>query len=444
MALSISGRFMQFGIRQKLFLENDRILAAVSGGVDSMVLVNLLHGCGLLAGIAHVNYRLRGRDSDMDQELAEATADRLKIPCFINRVDDEWRDRHTGSLQMAARTLRYDWFESLRVSEGFTSVATGHHLDDQAETSVLNLIKGMSAAALTGIPVRNRNIVRPLLFLTRSQVLQYAEENKIQWREDISNASDIYQRNLIRNRIMPLINEINPSFNFSADAAKFKGEGIMELYQKALIALKRDLFVELPDGSVQIPLIPVREFEHPDSVLCHLIEDFGFSSDTSLRIFGEAQTGAIFYSDTHRMLVDRDRLLLYEREKTKNIISPVSIPGPGVYQSGRLKLNLEHHTCGMSPEKGRNVIWVDPEKLVFPLEWRIWQPGDRLLPTGMTGHKKVSDLLTDEKIPLTAKDEITVLLSKGQIVWVPGLRASREFSLNPSTPTGFRLDFSMA
>jgi len=444
MALSISGRFMQFGVRQKLFLENDRILAAVSGGVDSMVLVDLLHGCGLLAGIAHVNYRLRGRDSDMDQELAEATADRLKIPCFINRVDDDWRDKQVGSLQMAARTLRYEWFESLRDTAGFNSVATGHHLDDQAETSVLNLIKGMSAAALTGIPVRNRNIIRPLLFLTRSQVLQYAEENKIQWREDLSNASDLYQRNLIRNRIMPVIKEINPSFNLSADAAKFRGEGIIELYRKALIALKKDLFAELPDGSVHIPLAPIREFEHPDSILSHLLEDFGFSSDTSMRIFGEVRTGAIFYSDTHRLLVDRDRLLLSGREKTGNIFSSVSIPGPGIYLSGNFKLKLEHHTREASPERDPNIMWVDPEKLFFPLEWRIWQPGDRLIPTGMTGHKKVSDLLTDEKIPLTGKDEITVLLSGGQIVWVPGLRAGREFSLNPSAPSGFRLEFSIA
>ncbi|MFZ9980910.1 MAG: tRNA lysidine(34) synthetase TilS [Cyclobacteriaceae bacterium] len=444
MALSISGKFMQFGLRQKLFSNHDRILAAVSGGVDSMVLVDLLHNCGLLSGIVHINYRLRGRDSDMDQELVEATADRLKTPFFVTRVDDYWRDKYEGSLQMAARTFRYECFESVRSSENFTSVATAHHLDDQAETFVLNLIKGMSAAVLTGVPVRNRNIIRPLMFLTRAQILQYAENHSIQWREDASNATDAYQRNLIRNRIIPIINEVNPSFNLSADNSKFKGEGIIELYRKALTGLKRDLFVELPDGSQQILLEPLREFDHPDSVLSHLIEAYGFTPDTSIRIFGNVQTGALFYSETHCLLMDRDRLLLRRREKPGKIFTPVTIPGPGLYQSGNLKLNLEYRPFEMGYEKSRHVIWVDPERMLFPLEWRSWQPGDRLMPAGMTGHKKVSDLLTDEKVPLTAKEQITVLLCKGKVVWVPGLRASREFSQDSSVSSGLRIEFSAA
>lgn len=433
---------MQFGAKHQLFREKDRILAAVSGGVDSMVMAELLHSCGLLAGIAHVNYRLRGQNSDLDQSLVQSTAERIKIPCFIKCVDEDWREKYKGSLQMAARTFRYDWFESLFDSNGFTAVATAHHLNDQAETSVLNMIKGMSAPALTGIPFRNHHIIRPLMFLTREEILRYAVEQKIQWREDHSNSSDVYQRNMIRNRIMPLINEINPSFPHSADASKFKGEGMIELFQKGLKALKSEVISEHSNGVFEISLRVISSFRHPSSVLFHLIEEFGFTEDTSSRIFTDAQIGAQFLSQTHRLQLDRNRLLISEREKSKDVFSPVEITGSGLYQSGRLKIKLEHCTRSMDSEKSRHIIWADPEKLSFPLEWRTWQPGDRFIPVGMTGHKKVSDLLTDEKIPLSEKNEITVLLSRGQIVWVPGLRAAREFSLDPLQTEGFRLEYS--
>ena len=450
MASSFPVRFRQYAAQQKLFQNGDRILAAVSGGLDSMVLMHLLHQEGLLAAVAHVNYCLRGVDSDGDQHLVEVECARLGVPCFTKKMEEGWLHDHFenlsgkgNSLQMAARNIRYGWFQELLVNRRLAVVATAHHLDDQAETVLMNTIKGMPFTGFLGIHVKNGSVIRPLMFATREQIRLYAEDSGLKWREDSSNSSMDYQRNLIRHKVIPALKEINPSFPVSMELGKFKNAGIYELFQIERDRLKKELVRVHTDGQMTISKMELNKFRNPGAVLFHLIEDLGFPMDTCLQVGSEPeiQSGKYFLSTTHRLVVDRNEIILAPKSTKEASDFPVMITAPGLTQADGCALLIEESSCQIPEVSDVHLAVLDADKLVFPLEWRHWEPGDYVTPLGMSGRKKISDLLVDTKTPIPVKENVTVLLSGGKIAWVPGIRISNEFRLTDKSVRAYRLEY---
>lgn len=437
-------RLIDFANQHRLFSQGDRILAAVSGGADSMVMLHLLYEAGVLGGVAHINYRLRGNDSELDEYLVQKVSARLNVPFFLNRLEQGWENGRRESLQMAARELRYKWFEELLEKNKFSVVATAHHLDDQAENILLQVSKGMNFTGFLGIPEKNERIIRPMLFTDRREILNYANANGVEWREDRSNKSDDYQRNFIRNKIIPLLRDINPSFSDSIDQGKWKASGVFELYKNQLAEIRKKLVSTEPDGGIRISLLPIKNFRFRGSVLYHLISEYGFNPVVCSAVADgpELQSGTEFFSATHRLVVDRGQIFLTLRNNDDSGDFPVQISGVGCFTAGNHQLNFSE-IAHLSPlAADASVAVLDASKLQFPLEWRKWQPGDSFVPLGMTGHKKVSDLLIDEKIPVSKKDQVTVLLSGNSIVWVVGLRISQEFCLNDATTHAWRIEYA--
>lgn len=443
MTSDLLDRFRQFYIKQSLFQTGDRVLAAVSGGVDSMVMLSLLHQEGVLAGVVHVNYVLRGEDSDLDQEVVERAAQSMGVPCHSKRLTPGWNLKLNTSLQIAAREIRYQWFEEVRINYNFEYIATAHHLNDQAETLILNLIKGMSVTGLMGIPVKNNHVIRPMLFLSRKEIQDYALDENILWREDLSNLKDDYQRNVIRNKIIPVLESINPSWIYSAEHGMVKLAGIFELFRIELDKIKRDLLSQDDQGVIRLSKKSLINYKYSESVLYHLLEDFGFSFDTVKRILYQVpDPGKVFYSNSYELWVDREFYLLRDRSK-KNYppqYHTVVIDGVGSYLNQYQHLELKACDLKWPPEPNSNVAYLDTDKLKFPLEWRLWKSGDQFIPLGMSGHKKMSDFLIDSKVSLPEKERVTVLISNEKIAWVIGYRISQEFCLTRESKRALRIE----
>jgi len=406
--------------KHNLFTTEERILLAISGGLDSMVMLSLFIEGGFKIGVAHANFRLRGEESEGDEAFVKSFCEARGIPFFTTAFDtNNYAAEKKISIQMAARELRYVWFRQLIKLHGFSKIATAHHADDQAETIFLNMVKGEGLNGLTGMPLSKRNVIRPLMFATKDDLKHYARNHHLKWREDSSNKEDNYHRNFIRHQIFPRIHKINPGINDSLLRTSVKAKGEMVILKYGLDALKLRFFTA-DDERVLINKKIFHEFTEP-AVCWRLLEEFGFSLDQAENIVGAVnnQPGKFFLSQTHRLVVDRDALIVQPlNAETKNEI--VEIIGEGKFKLGNQELECQITTGPFSTNSSE--AWLDYNKLRFPLTWRKWKTGDRFIPLGMTGFKKVSDFLIDEKVSLADKDEATVIESAGEIVWVVGMR----------------------
>lgn len=422
---------IEFIKKNNLFDEGDSILLAISGGLDSMVMLSLFNQAGFNIGVAHANFKLRGEESDGDEAFVRSFCEAHKIPFFTTAFEtNNYAVEKKISIQMAARELRYVWFRQLLKQHGYTKVATAHHLDDQAETIFLNMVKGEGLKGLTGMPINKRNVIRPMMFATREDLEHYARNTHLKWREDSSNKEDNYHRNFIRHQIFPRIHKINPGLNESLLRTSVKAKGEMLILKHGLDGLKKEYFDVREDGRVLIKKELFSEFPEP-AVCWRLLEEFGFSLDQSEDIFQSinGQTGKFFLSKTHRLVVDRDELIV-QPLVTPSAEVQTLIPGVGIFKLGNLKIE-----CKISDEpfsSNPNEAWLDYGKLSFPLVWRPWKEGDKFMPLGMSGFKKISDFLIDEKLSIPEKENVTVVESAGEIVWIVGIRIDNRLRI--STP----------
>ena len=410
-------------------LKDKKLLLAVSGGVDSMVLLDLFYKLRFDICVVHCNFQLRGKESDADEMLVRETCQDRFIPYFIESFDTlEFAKENKLSIQLAARKLRYDWFQEI-ISLGFDYVLTAHHLDDNVETFLINFTRGTGLEGLTGIPAQNGNIIRPLLPFSREEIENYALENKIQWREDSSNASDKYFRNKLRHNIVPTLKELNTGFLDSFQKTLHHLQQAESLVNDAS-KLVYEKVVEQKENHVEIHLKALLQFKNYKAYLFQWLKTYGFSAWNDIYDLVEAQSGKQVFSETHVLLKDRKKLILFERKTTKNdeiyfiesLNCKVNIP---------LKLVFSRFSGGKVVNS--NCIFVNEDKIKLPLTIRKWKEGDFFYPTGMTGKKKLSKYFKDEKYSLIDKENQWLLCSEDQIVWVIGKRADDRFITKETT-----------
>lgn len=410
------------------FLKGKKSLIACSGGVDSVVLMHLVKNLNLEIALAHCNFSLRGEESDGDEQFVVALAENLDVPIFSETFDThKYADEQKVSTQMAARTLRYNWFEEILSNFSYDYLLTAHHLDDDLETFFINLSRGTGLNGLTGIPKKNQKVVRPLLNFSREEIVDYAEANKLKWREDSTNQKTDYLRNKLRLEVIPQFKETNENLlkNFKKTqdnliASQNLIDDYMSLVYKLVISKKSD--------SYHLNIQKLRELPHTEELLYELLKDFGFTEWNDVSNLLDAQTGKQVLSKTHRLLKNRDELIL-----TEVVINPIDeeylVTEEGI--SAPIKLEIEQSMAIGETEK--NTIYLDAEKLSFPLKLRKWRKGDSFKPFGMGGSKKLSKFFKDEKLSATEKEKIWVLVDKNEVVWVVGKRMDDTYKVTQKT-----------
>ena len=419
--------------RYALCKTTDKILLAVSGGVDSMVMLQLFADAGFKVGVAHCNFQLRGSESLADEALVRETCDRLNVPFFLREFDTRQHAAlHKISIQMAARDLRYQFFNETLEAHGYDVVATAHHFNDSMETALLNLLRGTGIEGLTGIPEQAGKVIRPMLFATRGMIMHHAVANKIAWREDASNAADDYHRNYLRNQVIPRLLEINPGFEqtFRDTHERLRGAAAIT---KAFVEDFRLEVVEMRDHVMTINMAKVRQAPAPAVLLWELIKAQGFNFDQCRQVLNDHQPGKLFFSASHQLLVDRKHFII---EKIQPAIFQTVVIENGQRTVGAVPFVLSMEEVSAAEYvllKDSSLAQVDADQLQFPLVWRKWRAGDYFMPLGMRQEKKLSDFLIDLKIPFNAKADVTVIESAGDIVWVVGYRISERYKVTSDT-----------
>ncbi|SOS47717.1 tRNA lysidine(34) synthetase TilS [Tenacibaculum dicentrarchi] len=410
-----------------LFLKDKKLLIAISGGVDSVVLTHLLNQLKYDISLAHCNFQLRSDQSDLDEKFIKDLGKELEISVFSTLFEtSKYAAKNKLSTQLAARKLRYNWFDELLKKHDFDYVLTGHHADDNLETVLINLTRGTGLDGLTGIPAVNRTIVRPLLIFSREKIEKFALENNIKWREDASNAETKYLRNKIRHQVIPILKELNPSLlkahQKTTDFLKQSQQIITDKVDE--ISLK---IVCKQGNLLKIDISEVLKLSNPKAYLYQLLKDYKFTEweDVHQLIYG--QSGKKISSNSHILLKDRGFLLLQNIDKNKILEKEqFSIHKENTKVTSPIKLELTEVDKKTSFNK--NTIFVDKILLNYPLTIRRWKTGDYFYPTGMLGKKKVSKYFKDEKLSLFDKKNIWLLCTNDDnIIWIIGKRQDRRF-----------------
>lgn len=409
-----------------------RVLLAVSGGLDSMVMLHLYHTAGFEIGVAHCNFQLRGKASDDDAALVKATCDALQIPFYIEKFDTNSYAIENGlSIQMAARELRYRWFEAVVRRHHYEFLATAHHLNDSIETVLLSWINGGSLESFSGIPVKNNYIIRPLLFASREALTQYALASNVVWREDQSNFSDDYERNYIRHHVIPHLKELNPSLEQTILRSFEKTRGEIFLTSKGFDDWKSQ-FVKGTSQRMQIDKKAFDQMIHAPSLLWRLLRALNFNFDTCRDIAEglDGQSGKKFLSPTHQLVVDREELIVTVLSQLPD--ETIIAEGQRSAMFGNRRMDIEELSASQM-SSSPYVATLDASQVRFPVRWRRWRAGDVFYPLGMNHRKKISDFLIDNKVPVSDKENATVLESAGEIIWVAGYRIDNRFKVTEST-----------
>ena len=417
-------------------LTKHRILLAVSGGIDSVVMVELMHRLGIDFGIAHCNFQLRGDESMEDESFVRMLAERYQMSFFSIRFDtSEYVASQKVSVQVAARELRYKWLEEIRLSNRYSYLATAHHLNDNIETVLMNFIKGTGIKGLRGMQVRNGHLIRPMLSLSRSEIEAYQKDNGLTFREDSSNASDKYTRNNIRHHLVPLIMELNPGFESGfSDRLKTFGD-IEHLYESKIRKIDKQLF-EKRNGDTYIPIRLLRKLPSRRSILFEHLQPLGFNAHQvdDILMSLNAESGRQFLSAQARIIKDRRFLIVTPLSNTSfTSVLVFSDDKEVILPDSRIDIVLKENS-DLTIKKEKEYAYLDLSKLQFPLVLRQWQKGDYFYPFGMKlKKKKVSKYFKDQKVALHDKEKIWILESDKKIVWVIGERIDERYRVTEST-----------
>ena len=424
--------FSKYIDKELAFIKDKKLLVAISGGLDSVVLAHLCAQLQLNISLVHCNFNLRGNESDEDESFVLQLAEDLELEVFVESFETEtYAQEHKISIQMAARELRYVWFEELASQLHYDYILTAHHADDNLETFLINLSRGTGLDGLVGIPEKNGKLVRPLLPFSREEIQIFAGKNQIKWREDSSNASTKYLRNKLRHDVIPKLKAVNPQFlqNFS------KTQQHLRESKQFLDSISEEIagkVVDRVDGDVKyFNIEKIKSFNHFKTVLYQLFKDCGFNQWNDIEELLDAQTGKHVLSKTHRLLKNREYLVLSNLPEDSRKATLKIFEGDESIETSLGTLTLEDvNAMGQSISQ---IVYVDKDLLKFPLTVRHWEKGDYFYPFGMQGKKKLSKFFKDEKYSALEKEKVLVLCSKDNIVWVLNKRLDNRFKVTQDT-----------
>jgi tRNA(Ile)-lysidine synthase len=432
---SLYARFMEFNRSKRLAGAKKCTLLAVSGGMDSVVMLDLFSKAEFPCAVMHCNFQLRGEEANADEAFVFELVEQYKMRFYVERFDTKaYAEEFKVSIQIAARELRYKWFEEMLIEQRMELVATAHHLNDNIETILYNFTKGTGLRGLRGIPARQGNIIRPLLFATREEIEEYCKENNLRYREDSSNAEDKYTRNKIRHHVIPLLKEINPSLEKTIGEKIELLNEIEKLYEARQKKANRQLFL-LRGSDVYIPLLKLKKTPHASTILYEYLKDFGFTPsqvEDMLSVIDEP-AGKQFLTERARVIKDRRFFILTQLPEQDVTVKLIEEKDEAV-KFGNCELRIEDCETSVTRHPSSVTEFIDKSKLEFPLTLRQWKAGDYFYPIGMgMKKKKVKKFLTDLKVPLHEKEKVLVLESNQKIVWVVGYRLDERFKVSPSS-----------
>lgn len=418
-------------------LFHHQTLLAVSGGVDSMVLLHLFQMLEFNFTVAHCNFQLRDKESNLDEYLVDEYCLKNNINIHIKHFNTiEYTEQHKVSVQIAARELRYRWFDELCKEFGYSFVATAHHLDDQAETFLIHFTRGTGIDGLLGIPERNGKIVRPLLPFSREEIHNFAVENGVLWREDASNQTTKYLRNKIRHLVVPVLKEEKDRFLHSFQntlehlkQTQFLATEALKYFQQECVIIQADV--------VKVDLTKALNFREYFRYLCAFFKDFGFTSSLEIEKIIQADSGKLLKNDKFTLLKNRDEFLIIkniEEEKSEYHINTVN-------DFTNLPVSfILSEVSSIDTDSDKNTIFVDADFLKFPLILRKRKQGETFVPFGMQGVKKLSKFFKDEKLSMIEKEQTWLLVNNdNKIIWVVGQRADNRFRVTSKTNKIYKL-----
>lgn len=438
--------FLKYNDENGLFdIKKDKILVSVSGGVDSMVMADLFIKAKANIAIAHCNFHLRGEESDRDARFVTQYAQKQGIQLFIQDFDTfSYMKKEKKSLEMSARDLRYDWFEKILKENNFNYLATAHHIDDSAETFIINLLRGTGIAGLHGILPKSGNIIRPMLFTSRREIMKYANENNINFVEDSSNKDTRYTRNKIRHEIIPVLREITPNFDNIIRRDIERLRQTEQVFRTVIDRVKKEIFVE-KDGVICVDIEKIMQLHPTNIFLYEILSDYGFN-ETNIKDICDTlkegnYSGKQFFSEKYRLVIDRKHLFITPKKQQTNIQDYKIYEGQ---TEMKVPINLHAEVLKdlqyISIPKEKNIAMFDYDKLQFPLILRHWKQGDAFFPFGMKGKQKISDFFTDHKYSLLDKERCWLMCSGDDIIWVVGQRIDNRFRITDKTTTIFKIE----
>lgn len=434
---------LEFAGKQRLFEPGDTVIVAISGGVDSVVLAHLLYSLNQPMVLAHCNFQLRGEESNRDEQFVRGLAAKWGIPLFVETFDTKaYAKENKLSTQVAARQLRYCFFEQLRnqviQGRGKTWIATAHHANDAAETMLMNLFRGTGIDGLKGIPVKNGFIIRPLLFAFREQIETYAAQAGLEWVEDSSNEKQDYARNLVRHSVIPAVQQKYPLVVQNLVASMERLKEAAALYHQMVSRLLKRMIVH-EAGMQKIPVLRLSKAAEQKSITWEWIKDYGFTEGQAGEVVKllDATNGSYISSESHRLLKNRGWLILTELNGLVHSPRVIEqLPAEIQFEEGR-RIVLEaisgYDPHAALPSSGPHEAWLDAAQLPLPLVLRLWKPGDYFYPLGMAKKKKIARFLIDHKVSPIEKEKVWVLESMGRIVWVVGYRIDDRYKITAKT-----------
>ena len=417
--------------KHRLLSASDKVLVGLSGGADSVALLSVLVKLGYTCIALHCNFHLRGEESVRDEKFAQAFADKLHVPLYkIDFKTEQYAHENHLSIEMAARELRYAWFEDMRIRLQAQAIAVAHHRDDSIETLLMNLVRGSGIRGLAGIRPRNQYVIRPLLAVSRKEILSWLEEQQYTYVTDSTNLSDAYTRNFIRLRVLPLLEEINPSVRQTLSRTADHLSAAETIYLSVLEKAHQELWVK-----DKLSIEKLMQYPSPETILYELLQPFGFSrqvaSDVSRSLEGES--GKVFYSDSYRLVKDREYLLLSKREQISSITYTYPLEA-GLWQEPfSFSFEMIQKDADFTFQVSKDIAYFDADKLDSVLQLRRWQQGDWFIPFGMKGRKKVSDYFSDHKFTLEQKENAWLLCSGQSVIWLVGERSDNRFRVSADT-----------
>jgi tRNA(Ile)-lysidine synthase len=430
--------FKKFISENNLINPGDKILLAVSGGIDSMVMSHLFYQLNYKIGIAHCNFSLRAHESDKDEEFVRRFANEQHIPFYTIRFETKsFAKKNRLSVQMAARELRYTWFEEIRLNKGYHAIAVAHNLNDNIETLLINLIRGTGLAGMAGMKPLSKRIIRPLLFASREEIINYQKKHNIIYREDKSNEETKYTRNKIRHLVIPVLKEINPSIETTLYETAERFSGFNEIVSEYISQL-RETISEEKEHLIIFKINQLRTYLNNTSILFELFKPYGITNALliDLKKVIEGKTGGQIITETHRIIKNRKEIIISDEEagdETRYTIinEQAFCIFPGISSARNVKIS-ETFEIPSDP----HIACIDSLKVTFPMTIRKWKAGDHFYPLGMKQKKKLSDYFIDNKYSIFDKENKYILESDGKIVWIIGDRIDDRFKITSSTKEG--------